>query len=148
MALGHEAVGLTVAHGRWQYAVIQLARKAKRHGLQHGRFQTAWLPSRADLPPIQAKHAAFRVRAVHRNTFLNAPKLLDATFQLRADPGLYFTGQISGTEGYVESAAGGLLTAYFVAARLRGEEPAMPPPTTALGGIVTHLGRNAADYQP
>ena len=75
-------------------------------------------------------------------------KLLDATFQLREDPGLYFTGQISGTEGYVESAAGGLLTAYFVAARLRGEEPIMPPRTTALGGIVTHLGRNAADYQP
>src|SRR6185436_12285695 len=89
-----------------------------------------------------------RYGAVHRNTFLNAPKLLDATFQLRNDPGLYFTGQISGTEGYVESAAGGLLTAYFVAARLRGEQPVLPPPTTALGGILTHLGRNPDDYQP
>jgi methylenetetrahydrofolate--tRNA-(uracil-5-)-methyltransferase len=95
------------------------------------------------------KNAEFqRYGAVHRNTFLNAPKLLDSTFQLRDDPGLYFSGQISGTEGYVESAAGGLLTAYFVAARLRGAEPVLPPATTALGGILTHLGRNPDDYQP
>jgi len=55
---------------------------------------------------------------------------------------------VTRVEGYVESAAGGLLTAYFVAARLRGEDPVLPPPTTALGGILTHLGRSPDDYQP
>jgi methylenetetrahydrofolate--tRNA-(uracil-5-)-methyltransferase len=147
-------VGLTDPRtGRWPFAVIQL-RKEDEAGTAYNMvgFQSrmAWPEQERIFRSIPGlKNAEFqRYGAVHRNTFLNAPKLLDSTFQLRADPGLYFTGQISGTEGYVESAAGGLLAAYFVAARLRGEEPVMPPPTTALGGIVTHLGRNAADYQP
>ena len=147
-------VGLTDPRtGRWPFAVIQL-RKEDEAGTAYNMvgFQSrmAWPEQERIFRSIPGlKNAEFqRYGAVHRNTFLNAPKLLDSTFQLRADPGLYFTGQISGTEGYVESAAGGLLTAYFVAARLRGQEPVMPPPTTALGGIVTHLGRNAADYQP
>jgi methylenetetrahydrofolate--tRNA-(uracil-5-)-methyltransferase len=147
-------VGLTDPRtGRWPFAVIQL-RKEDEAGTAYNMvgFQSrmAWPEQERIFRTIPGlKNAEFqRYGAVHRNTFLNAPKLLDSTFQLRADSGLYFTGQISGTEGYVESAAGGLLTAYFVAARLRGEEPVMPPSTTALGGIVTHLGRNAADYQP
>jgi methylenetetrahydrofolate--tRNA-(uracil-5-)-methyltransferase len=147
-------VGLTDPRtGRWPYAVIQL-RKEDEAGTAYNMvgFQSrmAWPEQERIFRSIPGlKNAEFqRYGAVHRNTFLNAPKLLDATFQLRDDPGLYFTGQISGTEGYVESAAGGLLTAYFVSARLRGTEPVMPPPTTALGGIVTHLGRNPADYQP
>ena len=147
-------VGLTDPRtGRWPFAVIQL-RKEDEAGTAYNMvgFQSrmAWPEQERIFRSIPGlKNAEFqRYGAVHRNTFLNAPKLLDSTFQLRDDPGLYFTGQISGTEGYVESAAGGLLTAYFVAARLRGEEPVLPPSTTALGGIVTHLGRNAADYQP
>jgi methylenetetrahydrofolate--tRNA-(uracil-5-)-methyltransferase len=147
-------VGLTDPRtGRWPFAVIQL-RKEDEAGTAYNMvgFQSrmAWPEQERIFRSIPGlKNAEFqRYGAVHRNTFLNAPKLLDSTFQLRDDRGLYFTGQISGTEGYVESAAGGLLTAYFVAARLRGEEPVLPPPTTALGGIVTHLGRNAADYQP
>ena len=147
-------VGLTDPRtGRWPFAVIQL-RKEDEAGTAYNMvgFQSrmAWPEQERIFRSIPGlKNAEFqRYGAVHRNTFLNAPKLLDSTFQLREDPGLYFTGQISGTEGYVESAAGGLLTAYFIAARLRGEEPVMPPRTTALGGIVTHLGRNAADYQP
>jgi methylenetetrahydrofolate--tRNA-(uracil-5-)-methyltransferase len=90
----------------------------------------------------------FRYGAVHRNTFVQAPKLLDPTFQLKTHPGLYLAGQISGTEGYVESAAGGLLCALFIADRLSGREPLLPPPTTAHGGLVAHLGRNPSDYQP
>ena len=147
-------VGLTDPRtGRWPFAVIQL-RKEDEAGTAYNMvgFQSrmAWPEQERIFRSIPGlKNAEFqRYGAVHRNTFLNAPKLLDSTFQLRDDPGLYFSGQISGTEGYVESAAGGLLTAYFVAARLRGQEPALPPPTTALGGILTHLGRNPDDYQP
>jgi methylenetetrahydrofolate--tRNA-(uracil-5-)-methyltransferase len=147
-------VGLTDPRtGRWPFAVIQL-RKEDEAGTAYNMvgFQSrmAWPEQERIFRSVPGLRSAEfqRYGAVHRNTFLNAPKLLDATFQLRSDPGLYFTGQISGTEGYVESAAGGLLTAYFVAARLRGASPALPPPTTALGGIVTHLGRNPDDYQP
>jgi methylenetetrahydrofolate--tRNA-(uracil-5-)-methyltransferase len=89
-----------------------------------------------------------RFGAVHRNTFLDAPALLDATFQLRSEPGVYFAGQISGVEGYVESAASGLLVARFVAERLSGREPRLPPPTTALGGLIAQLSRHPGDYQP
>jgi methylenetetrahydrofolate--tRNA-(uracil-5-)-methyltransferase len=85
---------------------------------------------------------------VHRNTFLNAPRLLDETLRLRSDPGLYFAGQITGTEGYVESAAGGWLVAHFVSEHLRGRAPELPPPTTAHGGLLCHLGRANADFQP
>jgi methylenetetrahydrofolate--tRNA-(uracil-5-)-methyltransferase len=147
-------VGLTDPRtGRWPFAVIQL-RMEDEAGTAYNMvgFQSrmAWPEQERIFRSVPGlKNAEFqRYGAVHRNTFLNAPKLLDSTFQLRDDPGLYFSGQISGTEGYVESAAGGLLTAFFVAARLRGEEPVLPPRTTALGGIHTHLGRNADDYQP
>jgi methylenetetrahydrofolate--tRNA-(uracil-5-)-methyltransferase len=147
-------VGLTDPRtGRWPFAVIQL-RKEDEAGTAYNMvgFQSrmAWPEQERIFRSIPGlKNAEFqRYGAVHRNTFLNAPKLLDGTFQLKADAGLYFSGQISGTEGYVESAAGGLLTAFFVAARLRGEEPTLPPKTTALGGILTHLGRNPDDYQP
>src|SRR5690606_33772086 len=85
---------------------------------------------------------------VPRNTFIHAPSCLDETFQLKNHPGLYFAGQITGTEGYVESAAGGLLVGYFIAERLAGREPLLPPLTTAHRGLITQLSRNAEDYQP
>jgi methylenetetrahydrofolate--tRNA-(uracil-5-)-methyltransferase len=90
----------------------------------------------------------FRYGAVHRNTFINAPALLTSTLELSSDPGLYFAGQIAGCEGYVESAALGGLAARFVAARLAGREPSLPPETTAHGGLLTHLSRPNPDYQP
>src|SRR5690606_14118524 len=88
--------------------------------------------------------------SVHRNTFLDAPTLLDETMQLRAVPGVFVAGQLSGVEGYVESAAGGFLCGTLLAARLRGTELVFPPKTTALGGILTHLSRPgpSGKYQP
>lgn len=89
-----------------------------------------------------------RMGSVHRNTFVNAPELLGPTMELRSAPGVYLAGQVSGVEGYVESAAGGFLCALLLAQKLRGGAVTPPPATTALGGILTHLGRKQPRYQP
>jgi methylenetetrahydrofolate--tRNA-(uracil-5-)-methyltransferase len=80
-----------------------------------------------------------RLGGLHRNTFLNSPKLLDETLRLKAMPRLRFAGQITGCEGYVESAAIGLLTARFAAADQLGESSPPPPPTTAHGALLAHI---------
>ncbi|HWA78203.1 MAG TPA: methylenetetrahydrofolate--tRNA-(uracil(54)-C(5))-methyltransferase (FADH(2)-oxidizing) TrmFO [Polyangiaceae bacterium] len=147
-------VGLTDPKtGRWPHAVVQL-RKEDEAGTAYNMvgFQTrmAWPEQDRVFRTIPGlENAEFqRYGAVHRNTFINAPKLLGPTLELRGEPGLYFAGQISGTEGYVESAAGGLLVALFLLDRLAGREPQLPPSTTALGGLLTHTARNGDDYQP
>ena len=89
-----------------------------------------------------------RFGSVHRNTFVNAPALLDGRMQLRARPNVYLAGQVTGVEGYVESCAGGFLCALMLSQALRGEAVAPPPDTTALGGILTHLSRPQPKYQP
>ena len=89
-----------------------------------------------------------RFGTVHRNTFVNAPAVLDERMQLRSRPGLFLAGQVTGVEGYVESCAGGLLCAIMLAQSIRGEALDMPPPTTALGGIRAHLARVVPDFQP
>ena len=91
-----------------------------------------------------------RLGGLHRNTFLNAPKLLDATLRLKALPRLRFAGQITGCEGYVESAAIGLLAGRFAAAERLGEALPPPPPTTAFGAILGHItgGHLASDDEP
>jgi methylenetetrahydrofolate--tRNA-(uracil-5-)-methyltransferase len=89
-----------------------------------------------------------RFGSVHRNTFVNAPEILDDRMQLRARPHVFLAGQISGVEGYVESAAGGLLCAIQLAQSLLGLPVTPPPATTALGGIRTHLTRRVDNYQP
>lgn len=80
-----------------------------------------------------------RLGGLHRNTFLNSPKLLDETLRLKAMPRLRFAGQITGCEGYVESAAIGLLAGRFAAAERLGEKPHLPPPTTAHGALLGHI---------
>src|SRR6188474_443866 len=80
-----------------------------------------------------------RLGGVHRNTFLNSPKLLDPALRLNAMPRLRFAGQITGCEGYVESAAIGLLAGRFAAAERRGERVVLPPPTTAHGALLGHI---------
>ena len=80
-----------------------------------------------------------RLGGLHRNTFLNSPKVLDGQLRLKAAPRLRFAGQITGVEGYVESAAIGLLTGRFAAAERLGTEAAAPPDTTALGALLAHI---------
>jgi methylenetetrahydrofolate--tRNA-(uracil-5-)-methyltransferase len=89
-----------------------------------------------------------RFGSVHRNTFVDAPRVLDARMQLKSRPGLFLAGQITGVEGYVESCASGFVCAVTLAQAVLGEAILPPPPTTALGGVLTHLGREAKDYQP
>lgn len=89
-----------------------------------------------------------RFGSVHRNTFVDAPRMLDERMQLKALPNVFVAGQITGVEGYVESCAGGLLCAILLAQSLRGERVSPPPETTALGGIRTHLSRATDRFQP
>jgi methylenetetrahydrofolate--tRNA-(uracil-5-)-methyltransferase len=91
-----------------------------------------------------------RLGGLHRNTFLNSPKLLDGALRLKALPRLRFAGQITGVEGYVESAAIGLLAGRFAAAERLGDSLVPPPPTTALGALLAHItgGADAGTFQP
>jgi methylenetetrahydrofolate--tRNA-(uracil-5-)-methyltransferase len=91
-----------------------------------------------------------RLGGIHRNTFLNSPRLLDESLRLKVEPRLRFAGQITGGEGYVESAAMGLLAGRFAAAQALGREAAAPPPETAHGALLAHVtgGAEAATFQP
>jgi methylenetetrahydrofolate--tRNA-(uracil-5-)-methyltransferase len=138
--------GLTNPHepGTKPYAVAQLRQDNKlgtlfnmvgfqtklKHGEQVRIFRT--------IPGLQNAEFA-RLGGLHRNTFLNSPKLLDQTLRLRANARWRFAGQITGCEGYVESAAVGLLAGRFAAAEQRGEAIAPPPATTAHGALLAHI---------
>jgi len=91
-----------------------------------------------------------RLGGLHRNTFLNSPRLLDPQLRLKAQPRLRFAGQVTGVEGYVESAAMGLLAGRFAAAERLGAPLAPPPPDTAHGALLTHItgGAEAETFQP
>jgi len=101
------------------------------------------------IPGLEGAEFA-RLGGIHRNTFINSPRLLDATLRLKAVPRLRFAGQITGCEGYVESAAVGLLAGRFAAAERMGSTQAPPPDTTALGAILGHItgGADATTFQP
>lgn len=91
-----------------------------------------------------------RLGGIHRNTFINSPRLLDASLRLKSEPRLRFAGQITGCEGYVESAAIGLLAGRFAAAERLGDAPNAPPATTSIGAILGHVtgGAEADTFQP
>ncbi|NQV85426.1 MAG: methylenetetrahydrofolate--tRNA-(uracil(54)-C(5))-methyltransferase (FADH(2)-oxidizing) TrmFO, partial [Rhodospirillales bacterium] len=91
-----------------------------------------------------------RLGGLHRNTFLNSPKLLDETLRLKVRPQIRFAGQITGCEGYVESAAVGLMAGRFAAAEYKNSQIPPPPPTTAMGAILSHItgGADAETFQP
>src|SRR3954464_7674135 len=112
-----------------------------KHGAQSEIFRM--------IPGLE-KAVFARLGGLHRNTFLNSPKLLDASLRLKADPRLRFAGQVTGVEGYVESAAVGLLAGRFAAAERLGRPVTVPPPTTALGALVRNIpeGPDARPFQP
>ena len=112
-----------------------------KHGEQTRIFRT--------IPGLQNAEFA-RLGGLHRNTFINSPRLLDGTLRLKAMPRLRFAGQITGCEGYVESAAVGLMTGRFAAAERLGRAQAAPPPTTAMGALLGHItgGADATTFQP
>jgi methylenetetrahydrofolate--tRNA-(uracil-5-)-methyltransferase len=101
------------------------------------------------IPGLQNAQFA-RLGGLHHNTFLNSPKVLDRCLRLKADPRLRFAGQITGVEGYVESAAIGLLAGRLAAAEARGDALDLPPPTTAIGALVAHItgGHLATEGEP
>jgi methylenetetrahydrofolate--tRNA-(uracil-5-)-methyltransferase len=141
--------------GRWPYAVVQLRQDNAlgtlwnmvgfqtklKHGEQVRIFRT--------IPGLEQAEFA-RLGGIHRNTFLNAPLLLDPRLRLRKAPHVRFAGQITGCEGYVESAAVGLMAGLMAAAELAGREWRAPPPTTAMGALLSHITGDAesASYQP
>jgi methylenetetrahydrofolate--tRNA-(uracil-5-)-methyltransferase len=141
--------------GRWPYAVVQLRQDNALGTLWNMvGFQTKL--KYADqvrlfrtIPGLQNAEFA-RLGGLHRNTFINSPELLDSTLRLKSAPHIRFAGQITGCEGYVESAAIGLIAGRFAAAELSGAELAPPPPETALGALLGHItgGAEAATYQP
>ena len=150
-------VGLTNAHDPQvkPYAVVQLRRDnalgtlynivgfqtKMKYGAQASVFKM--------IPGLE--NASFaRLGGIHRNTFLNSPTLLDNQLRLKSRPNIRFAVQITGVEGYVESAAMGLLAGRLAVAEMRGQALAAPPPETAMGALVTHItgGADAKTFQP
>ncbi|RHZ94603.1 methylenetetrahydrofolate--tRNA-(uracil(54)-C(5))-methyltransferase (FADH(2)-oxidizing) TrmFO [Cereibacter sphaeroides] len=150
-------VGLTNAHRPEEkaHAVVQLRRDNKlgtlynivgfqtkmKYGAQTAVFKM--------IPGLE--NASFaRLGGIHRNTFLNSPTLLDDRMRLKLRPNIRFAGQVTGVEGYVESAAMGLLAGRMAAAEILGRDLPPPPPETAMGALVTHItgGAEAKSFQP
>jgi methylenetetrahydrofolate--tRNA-(uracil-5-)-methyltransferase len=141
--------------GRWPYAVVQLRQDNKlgtlwnmvgfqtklKHAEQVRLFRT--------IPGLENAEFA-RLGGLHRNTFLNSPALLDRELRLKSAPHVRFAGQITGCEGYVESAAVGLLAGLMTAEELAGREWRSPPRTTAMGALLAHItgDAEAETYQP
>jgi len=142
------------ATGRRPWAVVQLRQDdlAAEHWNLVG-FQTKLTHPEQKrifrtLPGLERARFV-RLGTIHRNTFINAPQHLDATLRLQTRPTIRLAGQITGVEGYVESAATGLLAARLLAAEMAGVELCPPPPETALGGLVRHLtGSSPLTFQP
>lgn len=149
-------VGLTNPHSEEQpYAVVQLRQDnalgtlfnivgfqtKMKYGAQVEVFRT--------IPGLENAEFA-RLGGIHRNTFINSPKLLDGTLRLNNNTNIRFAGQITGCEGYVESASVGLMVGRFAASERLGQDITIPPETTAMGSLINHItgGANADTFQP
>ena len=150
-------VGLTNAHdpATKAYAVVQLRRDNALGTLYNiVGFQTkmkygAQTTVLRMIPGLEQAEFA-RLGGIHRNTFINSPTLLDAQMRLKSKPHIRFAGQITGVEGYVESAAMGLLAGRMAVAELTGQTLPPVPPTTAMGALIHHItgGAEAKTFQP
>lgn len=150
-------VGLINPHTPNQkpYAVVQLRQDNKEDTLRnmvgfqtkmkHGEQQRVFRM----IPGLEEAKFA-RLGGIHKNTFIKSPVLLDDFLRLRTQPHISFAGQITGCEGYVESAAVGYLAGYFKACEVSGKIPVLPPAATAFGALLSHLRDDTAveDYQP
>jgi methylenetetrahydrofolate--tRNA-(uracil-5-)-methyltransferase len=140
--------------GERPFAVVQLRQEdaaATAYNLVGFQTRMTWTEQGRVLRTIPGLAAAeiLRFGSVHRNTFVDAPRALDARMQLRARPGVFLAGQITGVEGYVESCASGFVCGVLLAQSLTGRPLSPPPETTALGGVITHISRpGPAGYQP
>jgi methylenetetrahydrofolate--tRNA-(uracil-5-)-methyltransferase len=148
-------VGLTDPRtGRRPHAVVQLRQDdlaATHWSLVGFQTQLKWPDQKRVLRMIPGLESAEFVRfgMIHRNTYVNAPLVLEPTFETRRRRGLFFAGQMSGVEGYVESAASGLVAGIAAAFRARGEEPPAFPEDTAIGALSRYIARSdAKHYQP
>lgn len=146
-------VGLKDKYGNRFYAVLQL-RKENEQGtaynlvgcqtnLKFGEQKRVF----SIIPAL--KNAEFlRYGVMHRNTFINSPQCLNADFSLKTNPETYFAGQITGVEGYVESAASGILAAVHMLERLKGDTPKIPDNTTVMGALSAHISGANVNFQP
>ncbi len=143
--------------GQRPFAVVQLRQEdgaATAYNLVGFQTRMTWPEQSRVLRTIPGLEGAefMRFGSVHRNTFVDAPRVLDDRMQLRARPGVFLAGQIAGVEGYVESCACGYVCAVMLAQSLAGHPVAPPPSTSALGGVLTHLGQRDGSgeraYQP
>jgi len=140
--------------GEQPFAVVQLRHENKKGTLFNiVGFQTKLTYPEQErifrlIPGLEGAEFA-RHGSLHRNTFIDAPRLLHNTLQLKSDPRIFFAGQITGVEGYMESTAMGFLAGVNAARSLHGEEIILPPRTTAMGALVGHITNlYARDYQP
>jgi len=140
--------------GEKAYAVVQLRRDNRMGSLLNMvGFQTKMTYGEQkrvfSMIPGLEKAEFFRLGSLHRNTFIKSPALLDGTLRLKSDPRILFAGQITGVEGYVESASMGLMAGRFLAAIAHGEEPEKPPEITAHGALLSHISQTQVEgFQP
>lgn len=146
-------VGLKDRDGNRFYAVLQL-RKENADGTAYNlvgcQTNLKWGEQKRVFSLIPAlKNAEFlRYGVMHRNTFINSPTCLNADFSLKSNPQVFFAGQITGVEGYVESAASGLLAAIHTYEKLKGRTPQVPDNTTVLGALSAHISGATDNFQP
>lgn len=139
--------------GERPYAVVQLRPEddpPTAYNIVGFQTRMKWSEQKrvfAMIPGLE-QAAYLRFGSVHRNTFIRSPEVLAEDLSLRAAPGVYVAGQVSGVEGYVESAACGLSLGATLARRLRGQPASAPPTTTALGALLGHLRRPDGNFQP
>ena len=140
--------------GKIAFAVVQLRKENK----ESSAFNLVGFQTKLTYPeqkrivrmiPGLEKAEFFRFGAIHRNTFIDTPRLLNNQLQIKSQPDIYFAGQITGVEGYVESSSMGLLASLSAVAKISGKKYVPPPRNTALGALINYLTKsNSKNFQP